>query len=87
MTDLSAETVKQALAQLENWYGSHDDWTNEMTTVVQAAGRWEEGTPIQWCEVHLSVADSNAVVCHWDGLAGPRPGRGSCRIVERRLCQ
>lgn len=49
-----------------------DERNNEMTT-------------IHYCKVHRSVADNDRENCHWDLMAGPRPGRGPCQIREMEI--
>ena len=47
-----------------------------------AAGRWAEGTIIQWCEYHNAEMTNTAKQECWD-----HEYWHPCRIVERRLCE
>ena len=98
MSDLTSETVKQAIELHTNPPADEPiDFQAESEAedmVVDAAGRWAEGTPIQWCEVHESTRNIRTAHDHgacdrWWMLADrgkPEP-EGTCRFVERRLCQ
>jgi hypothetical protein len=35
---------------------------------------------VAWCLVHRSIVDPS-FGCLWDRVAGPRPGRGECKVA------
>ena len=93
MSDLTSETVKQALNWSDQAVAMTWDTTEVRDAIVvlqEAAGRWLEGTPIQWCDKHTSLVVGE--VCQRAHVLAYRVDANpfepnQCRIVKRRLCE
>ena len=90
MSDLTTEIVKQAIEYGEQQMKELSDYIPGVATLVEAAGRWADGTLIRYCTTHLDQTGFGNTHCYakaWELARDDGMESDDCRIVERRLTE